>query len=219
MRDMNYSEELEALRNVQRLEDYWSRPAGPRCFYWYLTFEYALELHSLVRRCHAALSFPYYDLTPLNDLHVTLDRVAFDADITQDQRDAIETAAIGACRRMPPFGLTVGSLEGTHCTVGFNASPLQSILILRDALRAATLSVYPQAPFRCSDLHPHVTIARANSDAPAAEAILAVKKLQATARADVTIKEVVFALLERQRRSYTWRAISRIPLEGSTDAA
>ncbi|HEV2472778.1 MAG TPA: 2'-5' RNA ligase family protein, partial [Chthonomonadales bacterium] len=161
------------------------------------------------------IAFPYYDLTPLSDLHLTLDRIAFEDDITPDQLGAIEAAATGASRKIAPFYVTLGRLGGTAGAVGFTAFPALPLRELRNAFRVTTLSVYQGAPVRRSDFHPHVAIAYANSDGvPAAEAIAAVEKLNATAYVDVTIEEGALVLLERRLRSYRWQAISRIPLTG-----
>jgi 2'-5' RNA ligase len=206
---------LERFRSIQWLHNHWARPAGPRAYYWYLTFEDSPALHSLARECQDAIAFPYYDLTPVPDLHLTLDRIAFDGAITPDQLAAIEAAAIDACRKVAPFPVTVGALGGTRGAIGFTAFPVQPVRDLRDALRAATLSVCPQAPVRRSEFHPHVAIAYANSDGiPAAEAIAAVEKLHATARAEVTVTDVALVLLERRQRSYAWHPVARIPLAG-----
>ena len=76
----------ERFRDLRWLKNYWSRPIGPRSYYWYVTLENSPELHSLARKCQAAISFPYYDLTSPRDLHLTLDRIGFAGDITPDQR-------------------------------------------------------------------------------------------------------------------------------------
>jgi 2'-5' RNA ligase len=208
-------EESEDFRNIQWLHNHWSRPIGPPSYYWYLTFENNAELHSLARQCQQVISFPYYDLTPPRDLHLTLDRITFDEDITPDQLAAIEAAATRACTEIQPFDITIGHLGGTPGAIGFTAYPAKPIRELLDTLRLAVLSVYPNTPPRGSDFHPHVAIAYANSDhVSAAEAIAAVEKIKPTARVNVTIKEGTLVLLERRARSYIWRAISRIPLLG-----
>jgi 2'-5' RNA ligase len=206
-------EELERFRGIRRLHNHWSRPIGRPAYFWYLTFEKCAHLHSLARECQKAISFPYYDLTPVSDLHLTIDRVAFDGDITQNQLTAIEAAATRACREIPPFDITIGALGGTVGAIGFTAFPAQPIQDLRDTLRAATLSVFPKAPVKRSDFHPHVAIAYSNSDGvPAAEAIAAVEALNPTARVNVTISEGALVLLERRSRSYAWQLVSRVPL-------
>ena len=206
---------LERFRTIQWLHNHWARPIGPRVYYWYLTFSNSPALHALAGECQQAIAFPYYDLTPVPDLHLTLDRIAFDGAITPDQLAAIEAAAADACRTVAPFPVTVGALGGTRGAIGFTASPAQPVRDLRDALRAATLSVCPEAPVRRSEFHPHVAIAYANSDGiPAAEAIAAVEKLHAAARAEVTVTDAALVLLERRQRAYAWHPEARIPLAG-----
>lgn len=85
------SEGLESFRNIRWLRNHWSRPVGPRSYYWYLTFEDSFELHNVTKKCQEAIAFPYYDLTAPRDLHLTLDRIAFEDDITRDQLDAIKS--------------------------------------------------------------------------------------------------------------------------------
>src|SRR5712691_5433248 len=121
------SDKLERFRQLRWLHNHWSRPIGPRAYYWYLTFENSPELHRLAAECQQALAFPYYDLTPLSDLHLTLDRIAFDGDITPDQLGTIETAARRACREVLPFDVTIGCLGGTAGAVGFTAFPARPI--------------------------------------------------------------------------------------------
>jgi 2'-5' RNA ligase len=208
-------EELKRFRNIRLLHNHWSRPISPRSYYWYLTFEGSAELHYLAARCQEAIAFPYYDLTPVADLHLTLDRIAFEGDITRDQLTAIEIAAIRACRKVEPFDVTIGALGGTAGAIGFTAFPAPALRELRDTFRAATLSAYADAPAGRSAFHPHVTIAYANSDGvPAADVIAAVEKLNSVPSINVTIKEGTLALLERRKRAYAWRAVSRIPLAG-----
>lgn len=206
-------EELERFRGIRQLRNHWAEPIGRPAYFWYLTFENTAQLHSLVRECQKAISFPYYDLTPVNDLHLTIDRVAFDGDITREQLAAIETASKRACRNIASFDVTIGALGGTAGAIGFTAFPAQPIRDLRNTLRGATLSVIPEAPVKHSEFHPHVTIAYANCDAvPATEAIAAVETHNPTARVDVTITEGTLVLLERRQHSYSWQAVARAPL-------
>ncbi|MFI6501109.1 2'-5' RNA ligase family protein [Nonomuraea typhae] len=205
----------ERFRKLQSLTNHWRRPATPRAYYWYLTFDIPPHLRSLVRRCQEAISFPYYDLLADSDLHLTLDRIAFEGNITLDQLNSIKAAAINACEEIPPLNITIGSLGGTSGAIGFSASPIGKIRHLRDTLREATLSIYPDAPIKDSEFHPHVTIAYCNaSDVSATQAVAAVEKLSGLTCADVTAKEGALVLLERRKRSYSWEAIFHIPLSG-----
>jgi 2'-5' RNA ligase len=208
-------EELEHFRNIRWLRNHWSRPIRPRSYYWYLTFENCPQFQSLVRACQRAISFPYYDLLPLRELHLTLERIGPDRDITQQRLGAIEAAAIRACGGMPSFNVTIGYLGGTRGAIGLAVHPAQPVRELRDTLRAVTLSTYPKAHVRGSEFHPHVAIAYANSDdVPTTEAIAAVEKLNPKAQVGVTITHATLVLLERRPRSYEWQVVSRIPLAG-----
>jgi 2'-5' RNA ligase len=204
---------LECFRSIQTLHNHWSRPAGPPAYYWYLTFERSPELHSLVTECQEAISFPFYDLIPVSGLHVTLDRIAFEGDITLNQLEDIETAARDACQEMTSFAVTIGHLSGTPGAIGFTAYPIEPISRLRGVLRTATLSIRQGAPLRDSEFHPHVTIAYANADnIPAAQVIEIVERLNAIASADVIIREAALVLLERGHNSYSWDVVSQVPL-------
>jgi 2'-5' RNA ligase len=210
------NDEVQDFRNLRSLTNHWARPIEPPAYYWYLTFEHSPELQAAAAWCQQAISFPYFDLTPVSDLHLTLDRVAFEGELAGGQLAAIEAAARQACRNIARFEMTVSLLGGVSGAIGFTAFPEPPIRELKDTLRAATLSAYPYAQVRQSRFHPHVAIAYANSDGIlAAEVIAAVDKLNASAqRVDLAVDHITLVLLERRPRSYAWRAISRIPLTG-----
>ncbi|MFC5826988.1 2'-5' RNA ligase family protein [Nonomuraea insulae] len=172
----------------------------------------------MIERSQEAVSFPYYDLVPLGDLHLTLDRVAFESDLTPEHLRAINAAATLACREISPFSITVDSLGGTPGAIGFSASPARPIVHLRDTLREATLSVYPDARIKNSELHPHVTIAYCNSsNVPAEKVVAAVENLSMLSCTDIWVKESSLVLLEQRPRAYAWHEIFRIPL-GDVDS-
>jgi 2'-5' RNA ligase len=201
--------------DLRWLGNHWARPAGRRSYYWYLTFANSPQLRSVARQCQDAIRFPYYDQVPAGALHLTLERISFESDITADGLRSVTAAAVHACCDTPPFEITLGCLGGTRGAIGFSAFPSQPIRVLRETLRAATLSVYPDAPVGKSEFHPHVAIAYCNSDnIPAADAIAAVERVRTTARVTVTVEEAAVVLLERQSHSYAWQPISRVRLSG-----
>jgi 2'-5' RNA ligase len=209
------NEELERFRTIRWLTNHWARPVGPRAYYWYLTFERFSDLHSLAERCQRVISFPHYDLTPPSGLHLTLDRIAFEDDVTRNDLSAVEAAAGRVCQKIAPFEITIGALGGTPGAIGFTAYPERPIRFLRDAVRGATLSVHPSAPIKHSAFHPHVAIAYCNSDdIPATETVAAVEGVRATASVRATIKDVSLVLLTRRPRAYEWSTMLRIPLAG-----
>src|SRR5690606_27404186 len=113
--------------------------SGPLGHYWFLTFEHAPELHALTKTCQQAIDPAYFDATPIDGLHLTLDRIAYDGASSPEQRASIAAAARRACANHEPFTLTIEQLTNLRGAVGFVASPAESIQALRDTLRMATL--------------------------------------------------------------------------------
>ncbi|MFF0493938.1 2'-5' RNA ligase family protein [Nocardia sp. NPDC004068] len=183
-------------------------------YYWFLTFEHAKDFHALVKECQQAIMLPGYDLVPHDGLHLTLDRIAYDGGVMPEQIDSIRTAALSACQGQPPFEVAVEQVSNLHGAIGFRVLSAERVRCLRDTLRAATLSAYPDAPVKASASAPHVTIAypcpnTIVNTVTAAE----VDRINATVyRTSMPITEAVMVLLERRERSYSWQVIARIPL-------
>lgn len=202
--------------NIKLLKNHWSGPARPRAYYWYLTFADDAAICDLAARSQQALAFPYYDPVPPHGLHMTIDRIAPEGGITAAQLNSVSATARLACRAIPPFRISLGELSGTRGAIGFAVTPVARISQLRDTLHAATLSVRDAAATR-EEMIPHITIAYVNTDGvPAADAIAAVEKLNATRpRAEATVRQAALVLLERRQRSYASELHSQIPLTGT----
>jgi len=215
------SPRLGPFGNIQLLRNHWSGPARPRAYYWYLTFADDTAVCDLAARAQQALAFPYYDPVPPQGLHMTIDRIAPEGGITEAQLNSMSAVARVACQAIPPFRICLGELSGTRGAIGFTVTPVAPISQLRDTLRAATLSVRPDAAATREEMIPHITIAYGNTDGvPAADAIAAVETLNASRpRAEVTISQTTVVLLERRQRSYAWESLSRVPLTGRARGA
>jgi 2'-5' RNA ligase len=117
-------------------------------------------------------------MVPQTGLHMTLERIAYEDEISPRQLDAVAEAATRSCRAIAPLEITVGDLGGTSGAIGFSAYPRQPINDLRNSLRAATVDAHPTARLRPGAFHPHVTIAYCNTaDIPAAPVVTAVKNV------------------------------------------
>lgn len=207
------AEELDRFRGIVQLRNHWARPQRPRTYYWYLTFEDCALLRDLINRCRSILNLPYYDPTPADDLHVTIDRAMPAEDVPPDKLHAIEAVARAACRSIRPFDVSIGAIGGTASAIGFRVVPDAPIRHLRDVVRNATLSVDPNAPVKDdSTFRPHMAIAYSNSDVSASQAFAEVEQLSRLRPVELTVKEVALVLLDRAQRSYSWHAVSRIPL-------
>ena len=114
--------ELRKFRTLTALHDHWRRANARPAYYWYLTFPDEVRLHELTLRCQRAINFPYYDLTDIRDLHMTLDRVAFEGSVSADELQVLIRRANDECASLAPFKIHVGGLGGTAGAIGFSAS-------------------------------------------------------------------------------------------------
>jgi hypothetical protein len=139
-------EDWRLFGELDRMRNHWDRPGWPfgrRAYYWYLTFQDNPQLEALALACQQAIVSPLFDLVPVDELHMTIDRVGFMDDVTNEAVRAIGDAAERECRSTGPFPCTLGPLAGSPGAVRFSASPWRPIVVVRDALRRATRSVLP----------------------------------------------------------------------------
>ncbi|NEW39282.1 hypothetical protein GV792_06950 [Nocardia cyriacigeorgica] len=188
---------------------------GPLGHYWFLTFEHARSLHTATTHCQTTLDGKHFAATPIEGLHLTLDRIARDGGTSVAQRARIVAAAERACADQGPFTLTIERLVNIRAAIGFIVAPTNRVGELRDGLRAATMSVLPDAPVKDSATAPHVTIAYPIYEGLNAEAVAAVAAIDPDVdRVNVTVSEVEMVALERRGHGYRWETIARIPLTG-----
>ncbi len=86
---------------------------------------------------------------------MTIDRIAPERGITAAQLNSVTAVARLACQAIPPFRIRLGELSGTRGAIGFTVTPVAPISQLRDTLRAATLSVRPDAAATREEMIPH----------------------------------------------------------------
>ncbi|MET8776601.1 2'-5' RNA ligase family protein [Nocardia sp. NPDC004654] len=187
--------------------------SGPLGHYWFLTFEHAPELHALTKTCQQAIDPAYFEATPVDGLHLTLDRIAFDGASTPEQRASIAATARRACGDRTPLTLTFKRLTNLRGAVGFAVSPADQVRDLRETLRAATLSAFPGATVRDSSSVPHVTIAYPIFEELSARAAATADAMNASIEGvDVVVSEVVMVALEQRGNLYSWQVAARAPL-------
>ncbi len=186
---------------------------GPLGYYWFLTFDHASELHSRTKECQQAIDPTYFKITPPDRLHLTLDRISRPYTCTFEQRASIVEAAQHACRNLRPFTLSVDRLTNIRGAIGFAISPAQPVMELRDTLRAATISVLPQASLKESASDPHVTIAYPIFEGLEEMAATTAAATGSTVHGfDVVTTEAVLVSLELRDHYYIWDVIERIEL-------
>ncbi|MEV6598828.1 2'-5' RNA ligase family protein [Actinoplanes sp. NPDC051346] len=169
----------------------------------------------MARLCQESLRFPYYDLVVAEELHLTLDRIGDEDQLSPTQLSAIQENAHAMCEQVAPFSVAIGSLTGTAGAVGFSVSPREPIAALRDVLRSATLSGGENVRPKEGAFHAHVAIAYANAEVDPAAAIEAVVRLHSIPPVRVAVTQAQLVLLERQRGSYAWQPIAPVRLRGA----
>lgn len=190
------------MTNHWQREGWWPGRSG---YYWYLTLGSNSDLRTMAATCQAELTAPHFDLVPTSDLHMTLERVAFEEEIDEEELRSVELAAEEACKRIEPFTISVGPLAGSAGAVSFSASPRSPLATLRQALDDATTRAFagrgePENP----NFRPHVGIAYCN-DHPAAQPIVeVVRHLRRLPPVAVTIGSAALVVLTRDLRAYRW---------------
>lgn len=198
---------------MRLLVDHWKKPTGPVGYYWFLTFEHSVPLHSLVAESQHSIDFPYYDLVPLEALHLTLERIAGPGEVSTEDLWEAEVRARQKLCTITPFDLYVGALRRVPSAIVFDVAPIARVNELRSELRAATVQASGPS-VRTSNPEPHITLAYCNYDGPVPAkvdtAVAAVDRSKRTVSTRVV--EAVMVLLQRGRTSYSWEPIARIPL-------
>ncbi|MFF0491979.1 2'-5' RNA ligase family protein [Nocardia sp. NPDC004068] len=188
-------------------------PAEALGYYWFLTFEHALELHAAVKGCQRHIDPDLFDLMPTSGLHLTVDRIARVGEITPEHLDAIAAAAVLTCQAQHPLALRLAHVTSLRGAIGFIVTPADAVRALRDRVRAATLAIFPDAPVKMSASAPHITIAYPASENASAVAASTATEIDAViAPIEVVVTEAVLVWLKRGRRGYTWEVQARIPL-------
>jgi len=196
---------------------HWDRPGwwpGRRAYYWYLTFGGESELREIAATCQAELSAPYFDPVRLDDLHMTLERIAFDDEINEATLTQIAAAAADMCRKTPTFSIYVGPLAGSSGAISFSASPYSTIAELRSTLDAARRSVLGRAtnPSDSTRFRPHIGIAYCNETVPADQIVDTVQSLRELPIVEVRVRAASIVTLTREQSSYRWIERRQIPL-------
>ncbi len=198
------------------MKNHWDRAGwwpGRSGYYWYLTFNFDSELQSAATWCQERLSAPYFDLVPASDLHMTLDRVAFEEEIDEERLAAVERAGTAACRALEPFSVNVGPLAGSAGAISFSVSPRAPLAALRQALDDATTRAFPQRGLpENPDFRPHVGIAYCNAEIPASPIIETVRLLRELPPVTIQIAAASLVVLTRDEQAYRWTERRRFTL-------
>ncbi len=206
----------QAFLAVARFENHWDRPGWTpdrRSYHWLVTFDDEPALHDLARRCQQYLDLPHLNHVAVDDLHLTLGRIAFTDQIDRHQATAVAQRARQRCAGIAPFDVEVGPLAGSTGAVRFTVTPWRKLTELQRELTAATqdvlgdLAVVDTASFR-----PHVTIAYVNSVIEPGEVQRRVERARQLSPVRARVPAACLVELRRDDQAYRHEAIEVIPL-------
>lgn len=193
---------------------WWWRPGwrpGRHFYACHLTFDDQPALHQLVSRYQAALrDFGYLDLIPSQWLHLTLRGIGFVDEVTPDQLDTLRAVLTESLRRVPPIEVTFSRPVIRREAIYLPAHPQEGLRQLHatvgDAIRQVLGDTHepPDATYT-----PHVSLAYANADGPAAPIRDALASVDAPA-ASVHVTELPILTFNRDQHMYQWT--SRTPI-------
>ena len=195
---------------------WWWRPGwqpGSRFYTFHFTFAAQPAVQELAARARERLApLAWLDPVPSQWLHCTTQGVGFAGDVTETDLSAIAAAARAHLAAVAPATVTVtaphAAGEGALCDV----VPDGSLDRARDAARAAIADVWGAArAAEAARWAPHVSVAYANDDGPAAPVDAALAGIHG---ATVTLAALDLIRLGRDRHLYEWEAIATIPLGG-----
>jgi 2'-5' RNA ligase len=202
---------------------WWWRPGwhrGQRFYTWHLTFEHQPVLHRLVGTYQRELaSLRALDLIPRRWLHLTMQGVGFVDDIERDQVDQLVLAAQARLAALRAPEITFDRPLVRPEAVVLPASPAESVIAIRDAIRDAFDDTdLGDAPEPRDGFLPHVSLAYVNHDGPADPIITALAHAHPEP-ATIEVRSAALIVLDRDARMYQWRNHAAAPLAVMTEPA
>jgi len=196
-------------------DHWWWRPGwrpGRRMYAWHVTFDDQPTVRDLAARARDLLrDVPCLDLIPEEWLHLTTQGVGFSDEVSAADLAAITAAARSRLAAVPPAAVTLGPARVVDEGIVCDARPAAALSPVRDAVRAAIGDVW--GPARVdgeADWWPHVSLAYANADGPAAPAEAALAGFDAAAV--ITVTEIQLILLDRDEHLYQWETQATVGL-------
>ncbi|WP_369335524.1 2'-5' RNA ligase family protein [Dactylosporangium aurantiacum] len=193
------------------MQNHWDRPGwtpGRRAYYWYLTWD-SPDLRDLAEQCQSQLELPYLDPVPLDALHLTMPKLAWEDEISPAEVQAVIRRATQHCASSKSFTLKAGPLAGSPGAVRFSVTPWDPVLDLYQRLRLANLAdrTDDSVPFR-----PHIGVAYCNSRQTPDLLIPKVQALRELPTVELYTASVDLVLLRREGRTYRWSTCATVPL-------
>ncbi len=205
-----------------RMRDHWWwRPGwsvGVRQYTWHVTFEDGAALHRTAGTIAASLArFPALDPVPLRWLHLTVDGVGFEHEVSRRQLDEIaERVATGVNRVVwPPLRFTSLSVGAEGVSLGDNAGRLDGLASVRSILSDASDQVLRggvPAVGRADTFWPHVSLAYSHGGESQGAVADALRQVDVGTHVEAGAARLTLMKLHRDLRCYEWEVIHQIPI-------
>ncbi len=210
--------EWASFRSLNSMQNHWERPGwtpGRRAYYWYATFSDP-AVTDLAARCQEHLQgLPYLDAVPLDSLHLTVQRLAFEDEIDPVHVTRAQEFAHQKISSTPALSLNVGPLTGSAGAVRLSVNPWDDLQRLRSRLQTAVCvaGISTPEPASAASFRPHIGISYCNAQVPAAPLQRLLSGLRSAASVSTLIERVDLVLLRREGRAYRWDTVDTIPLD------
>jgi 2'-5' RNA ligase len=208
---------MACMTDVTELRDHWYwRPGWKvgRSFYtWHITFANAPAVATLAEQYAAALAeLPEYDPIPLEWLHLTMQGIGFTDEVDRAIVDQVVDAARTRLAKIAPVTITIGPAEIDPEALRLPVQPVEPLIGIRDAIRAAIADVCGEDNVpESSDYRPHVSLGYTNTTGPAQRALNSL--VGHTPRtAQVTVDSAALIDLNRDHKMYQWTTVAKARL-------
>lgn len=196
-------------------DHWWWRPGwapGRRYYAWHLTFADAPEVCAAAAPYRSALRpLGILDDVPDPWLHLTMQGIGFDDDVTADEARDIAAAARGRVSTMAAIDVSLPAAQVGTEGVYFPVDPWVGLQGMRLAVRSAVVDVIGSAEGDEETFWPHVSVAYCNADGPTGAVLDAVESVPATVvRAKVSHVDLI--LLSRDTHLYQWTTVTRLTM-------
>lgn len=199
-------------------DHWWLRPGWtPTTEYVtvHVTFDGVTSLHGFVRDYHAALwGLRGIDLVPERWLHLTMQGIAFAEEIAPATVAEIGEVARDLLAGVPSVDAVVGRPQVHRGGVICDVTPTTRLAAIRGQVRRAIGIVLGpnRVPGDEGSFWPHVSLAYAAGDVPAAGVIDALASVGPVVEPHVRIRSVDIIRLRRDGHCYVWTPLVRVPL-------
>lgn len=202
-----------AFDAVKKMKNHWDRPgwsATTRAYYWMLTFAGATPLIDQIRYCQAQLKHLDFDPIDKDGLHLTLGRICLAHEASTAQLERLVEAA--ADHRVRAFSIQALPLTASHGAIRYSIAPWTPLITLHTALSSA--STRSALPLRkpTNTLRPHIGIAYCDRTMDTASVRGAIRPLRSLPPVNIPVEQVELVELRREKRSYRWDTVHRLPL-------